>query len=42
MATTGSHQTEGNNIASDRWALENAPGSPIAEPSGDVVDSYHR
>jgi beta-glucosidase len=41
-ATTGSHQTEGNNIASDWWALENAPSSPIAERSGDAVDSYHR
>jgi beta-glucosidase len=41
-ATTGSHQTEGNNLASDWWALENAPGSPVAERSGDAVDSYHR
>jgi beta-glucosidase len=41
-ATTGSHQTEGNNIASNWWALENSPGSIIAEPSGDAVDSYHR
>jgi beta-glucosidase len=41
-ATTGSHQTEGNNLASDWWALENAPGSPVPEPSGDGCDSYHR
>jgi len=38
-ATMGSHQTEGNNIASGWWALENAPGSPIAERSGDAADS---
>ena len=41
-ATTGSHQTEGNNVASDWRAQGNAPGSPIAEPSGDAADSYHR
>ena len=41
-ATTGSHQTEGNNIASDWRALENAPGSPVAERSGEAVGSYHR
>lgn len=36
------HQTEGNNVASDMWALENRPGSPMAERSGDACDGYHR
>lgn len=40
--TTGAHQTEGNNVSSDWWARENAPGSPLHEPSGDAADSYHR
>jgi len=39
---TGAHQTEGNNLASDWWAMEHAPGSFVKEPSGDAVDSYHR
>ncbi|MDT5340743.1 MAG: beta-glucosidase, partial [Mycobacterium sp.] len=39
---TGAHQTEGNNLASDWWALEHAPGTFVKEPSGDAVDSYHR
>jgi beta-glucosidase len=39
---TGAHQTEGNNVASDWWGVEHAPGSIVAEPSGDAVDSYHR
>ncbi len=41
-ATTGAHQTEGNNLASDWWARENAQGTSVAEPSGDATDSYHR
>jgi len=40
--TTGAHQTEGNNLASDWWASENAPGATVKEPSGDADDSYHR
>lgn len=40
--TTGAHQTEGNNLASDWWASENAPDTTIDEPSGDAADSYHR
>ncbi|MGI5167898.1 glycoside hydrolase family 1 protein [Spirillospora sp. CA-253888] len=36
------HQTEGNNLASDFWALENRPGSPLPERSGDACDGYHR
>jgi beta-glucosidase len=39
---TGAHQTEGNNVASDWWEFEHAPGTVIPEPSGDAVDSYHR
>ncbi|MFB7436487.1 glycoside hydrolase family 1 protein [Streptomyces microflavus] len=38
----GAHQSEGGNIASDWWALENLPASPLAERCGDAVDSYHR
>ena len=30
--TTGAHQTEGNNLASDWWASENVPGAAV-EPS---------
>lgn len=39
---TGAHQTEGNNTSSDWWRFEHAPGTPIAEPSGDAVDGFHR
>ena len=41
-ASTSAHQTEGNNINSDWWIFEHQPGVPIAEPSGDACDSYHR
>jgi len=41
-ASTSPHQTEGNNISSDWWALENADGSPIRERSGDACDSFLR
>ncbi|MFB9317433.1 glycoside hydrolase family 1 protein [Cryptosporangium minutisporangium] len=41
-AATSPHQVEGNNTASDLWALENAPGSPLPDRSGDACDSYHR
>jgi beta-glucosidase len=40
--STSAHQTEGGNLASDWWHLENQPGSPVAERCGDAVDSYHR
>jgi len=40
--TTGAHQTEGNNVASDWWSSEHAPGATVEEPSGDAADSYHR
>ncbi|MER5441597.1 family 1 glycosylhydrolase [Streptomyces sp. NPDC002790] len=41
-AATSAHQVEGNNIASDWWALENAPDTFVSAPSGDAADSYHR
>lgn len=37
---TAGHQVEGNNVASDFWALEHTPGSRFAEPSGDACDHY--
>ncbi|MGB4136214.1 MAG: family 1 glycosylhydrolase, partial [Microbacterium sp.] len=40
-ASTSAHQTEGNNVASDWWALEHADGSPMAA-SGDACDSFER
>jgi beta-glucosidase len=39
---TAAHQVEGNNVASDFWMLEHAPGSLFREPSGDAVDHFHR
>nr|BFE82489.1 hypothetical protein GCM10020093_050900 [Planobispora longispora] len=41
-AAGSAHQIEGNNVASDLWALENRPGSVMRERSGDACDSYHR
>ena len=41
-AWPGAHQTEGNNLASDWWAIEHEPRSFVKEPSGDAVDSFHR
>ncbi|MFE3105670.1 glycoside hydrolase family 1 protein [Nocardia tengchongensis] len=41
-AATSPHQIEGNNIASDWWALENGDHPVVPERSGDGVDSYHR
>lgn len=41
-AATAAHQVEGNNVASDWWAFEHRPGSPVRELSGDAADSYHR
>ncbi|WP_043635386.1 glycoside hydrolase family 1 protein [Nonomuraea candida] len=37
-AAGSAHQIEGNNVASDLWALE----SRLPERSGDACDSYHR
>lgn len=39
---TAAHQVEGNNSASDSWAVEHVKPSPFAEPSGDACDSFHR
>lgn len=41
-ASTAAHQTEGNNVNCGHWVAEYAPGSVVAEPSGDACDSYHR
>jgi beta-glucosidase len=41
-AATAAHQTEGNNVNNDWWAREHDQNSPVAEPSGDACDSYHR
>ncbi|MFF7982634.1 family 1 glycosylhydrolase [Streptomyces sp. NPDC007901] len=39
-ASSSPHQTEGNNVNSDWWALEGR--RPGLERSGDALDSYHR
>ncbi|WP_436789968.1 glycoside hydrolase family 1 protein [Yinghuangia sp. YIM S10712] len=39
-SATAAHQVEGNNIASDFWALEHVGGPMFAEPSGDACDHY--
>ena len=39
---TAAHQIEGGNTNNDWWAWEHAPGSGVAEPSGDACDSWHR
>ncbi|WCM28498.1 family 1 glycosylhydrolase [Sphingomonas sp. QA11] len=36
------HQSEGNNVHSDAWFLENGTPTAFTEPSGDACDSYHR
>jgi len=36
------HQSEGNNINSDAWLMENLTPSMFRERSGDACDSYHR
>jgi len=41
-ASTAAHQIEGGNVNSTWWGFEHAEGSPVAEPSGDAADSYHR
>ncbi len=41
-AATSAHQIEGNNVASDWWAMENSGHWAIKEPSGDAMDSFHR
>jgi beta-glucosidase len=41
-AAISAHQSEGNNVNSDSWLLENLPESVYKEPSGDACDSYNR
>lgn len=41
-AATSPHQTEGENVHSDWWQLENAPKPFVPERSGQAIDSYHR
>jgi beta-glucosidase len=41
-AASSAHQTEGDNIHSNWWFLENMPSTPLTEPSGAAVDSYRR
>ena len=36
------HQSEGNNLNSDAWLMENRPDGGFRERSGDACDSYHR
>ena len=39
---TAGHQTEGNNVNSDIWAVEHLKPTFYAEPSGDACDSFNR
>jgi beta-glucosidase len=39
-AATSAYQVEGNNINSDIWPLERAPGTTFAEPSADAANSF--
>lgn len=39
---TAAHQIEGSNFNNDWWAWEQAPGTPVLEPSGDACDSWNR
>jgi beta-glucosidase len=39
-AATAAYQVEGNNINSDLWQVERAPGTPYAEPAGDAANSF--
>src|SRR6478736_1843084 len=41
-AATAAHQSEGGNVNSDSWLLENLPETVYKEPSGDACDSYRR
>lgn len=41
-AAISAHQSEGNDVNSDCWLLENLPNSVFKEPSGDACDSLHR
>lgn len=39
-AATAAYQVEGNNVASDVWAMEHAKPTVYAEPSGDAANSF--
>jgi len=41
-AAISAHQSEGNDVNSDSWLLENLPETVYKERSGDACDSYHR
>jgi beta-glucosidase len=41
-AAISAHQSEGNDVNSDSWLLENLPETVYKQPSGDACDSYHR
>jgi beta-glucosidase len=41
-AAISAHQSEGNDVNSDSWLLENLPETVYKNPSGDACDSYHR
>lgn len=41
-AAISAHQSEGNDVNSDSWLLENLPETVYKEPSADACDSYHR
>jgi beta-glucosidase len=41
-AAISAHQSEGNDVNSDSWLLENLPETVYKEPAGDACDSYHR
>jgi beta-glucosidase len=41
-AAISAHQSEGNDVNSDSWLLENLPETVYKEPSRDACDSYHR
>ncbi len=41
-AAISAHQSEGNDVNSDSWLLENLPETVYKDPSGDGCDSYHR
>lgn len=36
------HQTEGDNVNSDCWVMENVASTMFVEPSGSACDHYHR
>jgi beta-glucosidase len=41
-AAISAHQSEGNDVNSDSWLLENLPETVYKDPSGDACDSYNR